>query len=44
MFGPFRSCMWPIIFRSSAVKNATAIKMEIISNAGGTIVRESIAR
>lgn len=30
MLGPFRSCVAPIIFRSSSVRNATATSVEII--------------
>lgn len=33
-FGPFRSCMYPSNFRSSKVRKATAIRMEMMYNRG----------
>lgn len=33
-FGPFRSCMYPSSFRSSRVRKATAIRMEIMYRSG----------
>lgn len=36
MLGPFRSCIYPSTFRSSRVKKATAIKIEIMYVSGDT--------
>lgn len=49
MFGPFRSCMYPKIFRSSRVRKATAIKIGMMNSRGfircnkrGVIIKEMI--